>query len=134
MNDQTLNVRVGQNVVASLRSVAQTMKALDRGETPAPHFEIGFTDVAQMFAVFTPRRWELIAALRKGGPMTIAALAKLLKRDYKNVHSDVVALQEWLAVEKDEAGLVYAPFTDIHVDVHLPENTDSSKDEAFTHA
>lgn len=121
MSDRTLHVRVGGDAKASLARVADTMKALERGETPDPHFEVGFADIGQMFAVFTPRRWELLAALREAGPMSISALAKKLKRDYKNVHGDVSALIEWMAVEKDDAGLVYAPYADISVDVHLPE-------------
>ena len=53
--------------------------------------------------------------------MSISALAKLLGRDYKNVHGDVAALTEWMAIEKDEHGLIYAPFSDIAVDVHLQQ-------------
>lgn len=134
MNDQTLNVQVGADAKASLARAAAAMKALEQGQAPEPHFEIGFTDVAQMFAVFTPRRWELLAALRQAGPISIATLAKLLKRDYKNVHNDVAALQEWLAVEKNETGLVTAPYTDIRVDVHLPERGSTPESEALTHA
>lgn len=121
MNDRTLHVRVGGDVKASLAKAAETMKALERGETPDAYFGVSFSDVGQMFAVFTPRRWELLAALRQSGPMSISALARLLKRDYKNVHGDVTALTEWMAVEKDDAGLVFAPYADISVDVHLPE-------------
>lgn len=95
--------------------------ALERGKEPPAYFEVGFENIAQMFAVFTPRRWELLAALREAGHMSIAALAKLLKRDYRNVHGDVNPLIDWMAVEKDDQGLVFAPFADIAVDVHLPQ-------------
>jgi predicted transcriptional regulator len=121
MNKRTLHVRVGEGADSALTRAASAMSALDQGRTPASHFEVGFEDVSQMFAVFTPRRWELLAALRKAGPISISALAKLLKRDYKNVHGDVTALMEWLAVDKNEQGLVYAPYADIKVDVHLPD-------------
>lgn len=121
MNNRTLYVRVGESPQASLSRVAETMRALDRGDIVEPHFEVGFTDVAQMFAVFTPRRWELLAALREAGPISISALAKLLKRDYKNVHGDVMALIEWMAIERDKSGLVHAPYADIAVGVHLPD-------------
>ena len=88
---------------------------------PAPYFGVGFSDIGQLFAVFTPRRWDLLAALREGGPMTIAELARRLKRDYKNVHSDVEKLTEWQAVEKDEQKRVVAPYSEIVVDVRLPQ-------------
>lgn len=69
--------------------------------------------------MFTPRRWDLLAALREDGSMTIAALARRLKRDYKNVHNDVEKLAEWQAVEKDEQNRVVAPFSEIVMDVRL---------------
>lgn len=42
--------------------------------------------------------------LHKSGPMTIYALAKLLHRNYKNVHDDVKALESIGLVEKNGAG------------------------------
>jgi predicted transcriptional regulator len=106
---------------STLARAAQTMEALERGESPTPYFGVGFSDVGQLFAVFTPRRWDLLAALREGGPMTIAELARRVKRDYKNVHGDVEKLAEWQAVEKDEKRRVFAPYSEIVVDVRLPQ-------------
>ena len=103
-----------------MNRAAQTKEAIERGELPAPYFGIGFSDVGQIFAVFTPRRWELLAALREGRPMSIAELARRLKRDYKNVHGDVKRLTEWQVVDKDEKGLVSTPYSKIVVDVRLP--------------
>jgi len=121
MDEKTLYVRVGENVRHTLGRAAAAMTGLDAGVAVTPHYEIGFENIAQLSAVFTPRRWELLASLREAGPVSISALARLLKRDYKNVHGDVTALMEWMAVEKNEDGLVYAPFADILVDVHLPD-------------
>ena len=121
MSERILNVKVGEPLEANLARAARTMEALDRGETPAPYFGVGFSDVGQLFDVFTPRRWDLLAALRESGPMTIAELARRLKRDYKNVHGDVEKLAEWQAVEKDEKGRIVAPYSEIVVDVRLPQ-------------
>ncbi len=120
MNERILNVKVGESLETSLARAAQTMEALERGDIPQPYFAIGFSDIGQLLAVFTPRRWDLLAALREDGPMTIAALARRLKRDYKNVHNDVEKLAEWQAVEKDEQNRVVAPFSEIVMDVRLP--------------
>ena len=121
MSERILNVKVGEPLESSLARAAQTMEAIERGEVPAPYFGVGFSDIGQLFAVFTPRRWDLLAALREGGPMTVAELARRLKRDYKNVHSDVEKLTEWQAVEKDEQKRVVAPYSEIVVDVRLPQ-------------
>ena len=39
-----------------------------------------------------PARWNLWRTLKGSGPLSIYALAKALKRNYSNVHSDVVKL------------------------------------------
>ena len=74
-----------------------------------------------MLAAFTPRRWELIAALREAGPLTVAALARRLGRNYKNVHTDIAQLIEWMAVERRDDGRVHVPWSEIIVDMKLPQ-------------
>ncbi|MDD5387819.1 MAG: hypothetical protein PHD37_00625 [Gallionellaceae bacterium] len=121
MHEHILNVKVGEGIQSTLDRAARVMEKLERGEEPAPYFAVGFSDMGQMLAVFTPRRWELLAALRAGGPMSIAELARQVGRDYKNVHNDVDKLSAWMAVEKDAQGRVHAPYAEIVLDVHLPE-------------
>lgn len=116
-----LNVKVGEPIDASLGRAAAAMEALERGERAKPYFGIGFESIGQMLAVFTPKRWDLLAALHDAGPVTIAELARRIKRDYKNVHNDIDRLIEWQAVEKDKQGRVFAPYDEIVVDVRMPE-------------
>ncbi|MFO1288905.1 MAG: hypothetical protein U1F25_01565 [Rubrivivax sp.] len=115
-----LRVRVGEDVHASLARARNVMEALQQGKRPKTHFAVGFSEVGQMLAVFTPKRWELIAKLREIGPVTTAQLARTLDRDYRNVHADVAALSEWLAVQRDQEGLVSVPWAEIVVDMKLP--------------
>lgn len=68
---------------------------------------------AKFFETLTPKRWELIAALKEAGPLTIYALAKRLDRHYRNVYRDVVTLTEWMLVEKDDHGRVFVPWDEI---------------------
>lgn len=121
MDERILNVKVGARTEDNLARAAAVMAALERGEETPPYFGVGFQNAGQMLAVFTPKRWELLATLREGGAMTIAELARRLGRNYKNVHTDVEKLVEWLAVEKDEQGRISAPYSEIVVDVRLPE-------------
>ena len=123
MSRRILNVKVGEGIEANLGRAANAMIALKRGEKPKPYFGIGFQDIGQLFAVFTPRRWDLLAALREAGPTTTADLARRVKRDYKNVHNDISKLIEWRAVEKDDQGRIFTPYAKIVVDVRLPELT-----------
>ena len=122
MTDQTLKIKVGAGVKSTLTLAQQAMEQLSIGETPSPYYGVGFKNVSQMLSTFTEKRWDLLAALRENGPMSIAELARTVGRDYKNVHNDVERLMEWLAVEKNERGKVFTPYSEIIVDVHLPSS------------
>ncbi|MDO9010800.1 MAG: hypothetical protein Q7U78_03175 [Gallionella sp.] len=116
-----LHLTVGEPMAASLERASTVMLAAKEGRPVQPYFGVSFDDVGELFSVFTPKRWELIGALREGGAMTIAELARTLKRDYKNVHNDCERLIEWMAIEKDENGLIFAPYDEILVDMKLPD-------------
>lgn len=120
-SNQILNVTVGESLREAGARAAATMKAVARGEKVQPHFGVNFEQIGQMLAAFTPKRWELIAALRQAGPLTVAELARRLGRDYKNVHTDVNQLIEWMAVERGDDGRVNVPWSEIVVDMKLPE-------------
>lgn len=120
-NSTVLHLTVGEPPAASLSRAAAAMRAAMQGKVAKPYFCVGFDEVGELFSVFTPKRWELIGVLREGGAMTIAELARQLKRDYKNVYSDCERLIEWMAIEKDENGLVFAPYDKIVVDMKLPD-------------
>ena len=120
MSNNILKINVGADVKSTLTLAQQAMEQLAIGEEPAPYFGVGFKNVSQMLSVFTEKRWDLLAALRENGPTSIAELARVVKRDYKNVHNDVERLMEWLAIEKNDQGKIFTPYDEIIVDVHLP--------------
>jgi len=116
-----LHLTVGEPMETSLARAAAAMTAAKQGKRISPYFGAGFDDVGEMFSVFTPKRWELIGALRESGAITVAELARRLKRDYSNVHNDCERLIEWMAIEKDENGFVFAPYSEIVVGMKLPD-------------
>lgn len=118
---QVLHVKVGETLAEAGLRAAQTMQALQAGQPVQAYFGVSFGEVGQMLAAFTPRRWELIAALREAGPLTVAELARKLARNYKNVHTDVAQLIEWMAVERVDDGRVQVPRSEIVVDMKLPQ-------------
>ena len=122
IKDAVLHLTVGEPMEASLARAAAAIKAAKQGKRVKPYFGVGFDEVGEMFSIFTPKRWELIGALRESGATTVAELARRLKRDYKNVHNDCERLIEWMAIEKDENGLVFAPYSEIVVDMKLPDS------------
>ena len=120
-SSKVLNVKVGETLQQAGKRAADTMRAAAAGRAVTPYFGISFQQVGQMLATFTPKRWELIAALREVGPTTVAELARHLGRNYKNVHADVQQLIEWMAVERGDDGRVSVPWSEIVVDMKLPE-------------
>ena len=121
MDNKILKINVGADIKSTLTLAQQAMEQLTLGEAPAPYYGVGFKSVSQMMSVFTEKRWDLLAALRENGPTSIAELARIVSRDYKNVHNDVERLMEWLAIEKNDQGKIFTPYSEIIVDVHLPQ-------------
>ena len=111
----TLKITIGDAPELALERFATTFNAALKGNDVEPFFGIGFENMSQFSGVFTPKRGELIEALKIIGPLTIYALAKQLNRHYANVHKDVMALCEWLVIEKDDDNKVFVPWDEIDV-------------------
>jgi predicted transcriptional regulator len=71
-----------------------------------------------MFALLTPKRWEIIRAMAGARPMSIRALARRLERDVKAVHGDVHALIKAGILHQDAKGIAF-PFDAVRVDFTL---------------
>jgi predicted transcriptional regulator len=93
---------------------------IDRGEHPSPASErIYFEDARTFFHHITPRRFDLLEELHRSGPISINALAKLLKRNYKNVHDDVKALAQIGLIEKNDEGRYTVPWDEVTATLRL---------------
>lgn len=93
---------------------------IDRGDLPSPPSErIYFEDARTFFRHITPRRFDLLEELHRCGPMSINALAKLLKRNYKNVHDDVKALEKIGLIERGCDGRYCVPWDEISTSFRL---------------
>jgi len=71
---------------------------------------LSLEDLPLLLRTLTPARWELIDRLREVGPLSIYQLAKRLRRDYKNVHTDVTALLRIGLIEKEDDARVSVPW------------------------
>ncbi|QQS52969.1 MAG: hypothetical protein IPM89_08450 [Candidatus Competibacteraceae bacterium] len=114
MTLNVLHIEIQPARVALDRFGATLENAL-AGQPIEPYCGVGFETMAQLGEVFTPKRWELVEALKTTGPLTIYALAKQLGRHYRNVHKDVTVLMEWTVIDKDEDGRVFVPWDEIDV-------------------
>jgi predicted transcriptional regulator len=64
----------------------------------------------QLLKTLSPARWVLLEELRAAGPMSIYELAKRLRRDYKNVHTDVTQLAALGLIERASDNRVLVPW------------------------
>jgi predicted transcriptional regulator len=63
---------------------------------------VSISRMRHLLCHIAPRRFDLLEELHRYGPISINALAKLLKRNYKNVHDDVKALESIGLIERGE--------------------------------
>jgi predicted transcriptional regulator len=82
-----------------LREFGATLKALNAGRKMSKRTGVFFVSVEAMRQVLTESRLALLHTIRTRRPRSIAELAKLLGRDFKNVRTDVKVLSELGLVE-----------------------------------
>lgn len=115
---KTLYARVSAREDALDRFEAAWHLASGR-KPPEPLAILSFQDLPLLAKALTPARWELLRRLAKAGPRTVYALAKLLGRDYKNVHTDATRLLELQLLEKDTEGKVRVAWQAIRAELRL---------------
>lgn len=79
------------------------------------HFRISFESTKSLFSDLTPARIDLLDTLSKSGPCSVYALAKIAKRNYSNVHTDVHRLEELGLIERTKEGHIYIPFEAVEI-------------------
>jgi len=80
---------------------------------------LSFAGLPLLMKALTPARWDLLKRLAKAGPLSVYALAKLLERDYKNVHTDVAQLATLRLIEKSEENLVRVGWDAVRAELRL---------------
>ena len=95
----------------ALKRFAQAWKGASSGKPRDT--TIGLASIAELTALLSPKRMELLRHVAQGPGLSIRALAQALGRDYKNVHTDVCELESRHLLERDDAGLVTAPYDEL---------------------
>jgi predicted transcriptional regulator len=85
------------------------------GKMREGEFQLSFSTPAQLVSELSPKRMELLQVLKKAGPLSIRALAKMMGRNYSNVHADVRRLIEHGLIEKDADDCILVPWDDVVV-------------------
>lgn len=85
-----------------LETARETMKQLERGERVKKEAGVYFTSLEAFRKAVTPKRLELLHIIKTRKPSSINELARMAKRDIKNVADDVKYLEQIGLVEKKE--------------------------------
>ena len=90
------NITIGiKNTAQGLKEFSQSIKNIQRGHIPKQKKEgTYFVSVEAFHSVLTLKRLELLHVIREDKPHSIYELAHLVKRDLKNVQSDVTLLSQ----------------------------------------
>jgi predicted transcriptional regulator len=73
---------------------AQAAKALQRGERVSKKEGLYFTDLQAFRRAITDQRLAILRAIKANDPGSVYELAKIIKRDVKNVSVDLRILEE----------------------------------------
>jgi len=104
---------------SAIRSARTQLAASRRGV--APNFRLSFESAAALFAELTPARVELLDTLRRVGPCSVDALARVAKRDGSDVLREVGRLQELGLIERADDGSVSVPYEAVEIVLPLAQ-------------
>ena len=97
----------------ALKRFSRAWKSAAAGKSQDATIAVG--SIAELTALLSPKRMELLRHVAQNPGLSIRALAGELRRDYKNVHTDVCELEARHLLERDESGSVKAPFDELHI-------------------
>lgn len=91
---RTLTIQI-KPMDEALEGFQKTFKALQAGKRVAPQRGVYFTSLEAARNLLTPARLALLRAIRLHRPRSIYQLAKVVRRDLKNVQADLHILEEY---------------------------------------
>nr|WP_254546488.1 transcriptional regulator [Halomarina sp. BND7] len=98
------------------------LEAVDRGETPDPHFECVYRDAEDVHRVTRPKTLELLRVLVAERPDSIRETARLVDRDVRQVHRNLEELEALGLLDFEQVGRSKRPtvwYDRIEVDLPL---------------
>ena len=114
MTQRHLTITLQPDWKAAIRTVGVTAKAdTYQGEV------LNFETPAQFFGQLSEKRWDIVRAAQGKGEMSVRELARMVDRDVKRVHDDIVILAKLGMLERTDGGGVTCPYTSMHIDMYL---------------
>jgi predicted transcriptional regulator len=117
----TSDIKIGiGNEEETAQEFVEIWRRTEYGKLPeVPMEHLYFPDLETLLRTLTSQRLALLKTLHAVGPVSIRALAKVLERNYKNVHTDVQALQHVGLITRQRDGRLIVPWTRIVAEFRL---------------
>ena len=94
MKVKNVNVEI-RPLSEALKDAAKVMNKIKKGQKVESSKSVSFGSVESFRQFFTPRRLELMKAIKNKQPGSIYELAKLTRRDFKSVVTDIKILEKY---------------------------------------
>jgi predicted transcriptional regulator len=104
------------------KALREAMRSVARRDDAQQNAGLYFENLEEVRRVLTEKRLELLLAIRRDRPASVNELAGMVKRDYKNVSTDVSVLQRLGLVTLETQGHAQVPkvaYDEIQVTVDL---------------
>ncbi|MHB8382613.1 MAG: HVO_A0114 family putative DNA-binding protein [Candidatus Binataceae bacterium] len=124
MSERTLNIGIRSGAERS-KALREALRRVVAGDHRPQGRKLYFETVDDLRRVLTDKRLELLLAISRHHPASIYGLAGLVKRDYKNVSTDITLLGRLgLVTLQSQAGKGRAqaptvPYDEIRVTIDL---------------
>jgi len=108
MKVKKIKVKI-KNIKSILDDFVETGEAIERGETVKKETGTYFSSFEAFRKALTPKRLELLHIIKVRKPSSINELARIAKRDVKNIADDLDYLEQIGLVQKKETDRKTAP-------------------------
>jgi len=114
MTERYLTITMQPDWKGALRAMGQLAKAgTYQGEV------LNFESPGHFFGQLTEKRWEIVRSAQGKGELSVRELARMVERDVKRVHDDVVILSDLGLLERTDSGGVVCPYSSMHIDMYM---------------
>lgn len=104
MKVKNVNVEI-KPLSEALKDAAKVMNKIKKGEKVRASKSVSFGNVESFRQFFTAKRLELLRVIKHRNPKSIYELAKLTKRDFKSVVSDIKILEKYNMIDTKKVAI-----------------------------
>jgi predicted transcriptional regulator len=92
MNKRRLKIGI-RSASERSRALRETFERVANGDRTVQATELYFESIEELRRILTAKRLQLLLAITRQRPNSIQELAEILRRDYKNVSTDLTLLE-----------------------------------------